>query len=170
MPVIVETPGAANANSFVSLAEFTTYIADRLHVPAAVVAATEAQKQSALIWATRLMNGLCYIGTATVSTQSLKFPMTGLTASNGYALSNAVIPQELKDATMELAFLLLQSDRTLENAVSVAGLTKLKAGPVELGFKDSIEVNIIPSGVKDLLPSSWLCPVVAKNIIMLEAM
>jgi len=170
MPVIVETPGAANANSFVSLAEFNTYLSERLWVPAVVTSSTDAQKQSALIMATRLMNNRCWTGTPTAASQRLKFPMSGLLTSYGSGVDSAIIPQELKDATMELAFLLLQSDRTAENAVAAAGLIRLKAGPVELGFKDSITVTTIPSAVTDMIPSSWFCPDVVKNEIMLETM
>lgn len=155
---LIATPGAADANSYVTLAEYNAYLLARLHVPAAASGATDAQKEAALIMATRTLDAMqCFTGAAATSTQALKWPRTGMVNKNGFPIADNVIPQELKDATSELAMQLAVSDITLDNDAAIQGLTKVKAGPVELGFKDSIDVRGLPSAVTNLLPSSWKC-------------
>lgn len=67
-----------------------------------------------------------------------------------------IIPQALKDAQSELAGQLLISDTTLDNSVSVQGLTSVKAGSVALTFKENIAAHVLPDAVMNLLPPGWL--------------
>lgn len=75
--------------------------------------------------------------------------------ANGNAILDTVIPDDLKDATAELAGALGTSDSTLDNDVIVQGLTSIKAGSVSLSFKEMIEQHVIPEMVWNLMPSSW---------------
>jgi hypothetical protein len=163
---IVATPGAADANSYATLDEAASYFEVRLHDEAWESAATEDQK-AALVWATRLIDGFdpCpdlpstlgpWTGTVSSATQALAWPRTGMTDSNGRAIASTVIPNQLKWAEFEQALALLKADRTLESAAGAQGITRLKAGSVELGFKDEITIQSIAPGVRALLPRSWV--------------
>jgi len=66
-----------------------------------------------------------------------------------------VIPQALKDAQSELAGQLGTVDTTLDNPVSIGGITSIKAGSVALTFKDQIAAHVLPEAVMNLLPPSW---------------
>jgi hypothetical protein len=89
------------------------------------------------------------------SGQALSWPRTGLKNKNGFDLSSSVIPQQLKNAQFELARLLTISDRTLESDLQTQGITKIKAGAVELGFKDIPNPNVIPVEVLNMLVPNW---------------
>lgn len=156
MPTIVETVGASNANSFVSLAEAETYMTSRLH-KTVWEDADQTDKEAALIWAGRLINRTVRFNGSKVSeTQAMAWPRSGLVDESGFSVSQSTIPQIIKDLQVELAFLLLSSDRTAENQASAAGLTSLRAGPVSLSFKDDITVKQIPDTLLETLPIEWV--------------
>jgi len=170
MPTIVETPAAANANSYETHAEANTYFDERL--PLATPWVTSGQ-EAALIMATRViemvlqprvvfdMANVCYrtrptwTGAPSTTTQRLAWPRTGMLDRNGNAIPSGEIPYDLKNAQSELAGQLLMGDRTLDNDISIQGITSLKAGSVSLTFKDVIEAKVLPDAVLNLMPPSW---------------
>lgn len=174
MATLVATPGASNANSYLTQAEADAYFETRLHVDAWDDA---DDKERALMMATRVLDrmGLPYkyyvpsakgvaahyrtrpqwTGAVATTTQALAWPRTGMTDRNGNAIASNVVPVELKEATAELAMQLITADRTLDNDVSVQGITSLRAGPVALSFKDMIESKVVPDAVWNLMPPSW---------------
>jgi len=162
------TVGGAASNSFVTLAEFNHYLETRLHLPASVISASSTNKEKALMWSSRLISALCWLGSGSTDTQRLSWPRLGLVYGTGFAIPGNVLPQELKDAVCELAFLLLQKDTTLPNQAAVQGLTKIKAGSVELGFKNEIVFSAVPDSVKALLPEGWLCPAEEEAELLFE--
>lgn len=161
------TVGGASATSFLTVEEANALAVDHPFaapwLAIASGASGTAQKQALLIAATRALNNLCYLGTPTAEAQALKFPMSGLLTRTGYALADSVIPLDLKLATFEMALNLLRSADAPESAtvelINSLGLTRIKAGPVELGFKEGGgEVLFVPASVRSLLVPSWLCP------------
>jgi hypothetical protein len=134
---IVATPGATNANSYVTEAELTTWIEDRLRNSAAVAAATSDTKKKALVLATRLLDELVeWDGYPTnAETQALQWPRFELFDQNGWFIPWNAIPTRLKNATCEFACNLIDGDRTAE--VATTGIDRIKAGPVELEFSKS---------------------------------
>ena len=156
MPTIVETVGATNANSYVSLSEAEDYMETRLHKTAWEDAGS-GEKEAALIWAGRIIDRtIRFNGTKVSSTQSMAWPRAGLTDGSGYEVSQTAIPVIIKDLQIEMAFLLLSSDRTAENEAGAAGLTSLRAGPVSLSFKDEITVKQVPDTLIATLPTEWV--------------
>lgn len=182
---IVATPGAPNANSYVTLEDADAYFAARLHADA-WSAASEPNKEAALLWATRVLEAKiaaywdkkelpgdatirvlttlkddpsCFVvwnGRPATAEQALAWPRSGMASKNGLPLAEDVIPSQLKNAQCELALLLMQSDRTAENAAAVQGLAGLKAGPVELSWRDGApNPRLIPDAVMQLLAPSW---------------
>lgn len=155
---LIATAGAADANAYLTAAEFATYLTERPQVPASVTAASTASREAALIMATRMMDAYqCFTGAAATSTQALLWPRTGMLTKTGFALDSSVIPQQLKDATAELAIAMLVSDILADSDVAVQGITSISAGPVSLSFKQDIEARGLPTIVTSLLPSSWKC-------------
>lgn len=156
---LVATPGASNANSFLTVARADTIASERPHSSVWSALSGDSAKEPYLITATRILNSrLCVLGLPTSASQALLFPRNGLLNRNGQPLDDSTIPLDIELATFELALMLIPSDVTLESEASVQGLTRLKAGSIELGFRDKIDMRVIPDNVKRLIPSSWLCP------------
>lgn len=143
---IVETPGDAAANSFVSATEMTAYCAARLN--AAIWTGADAQLP-ALVEATRDVSLLAYTGERVTATQALSWPRSdapnpdaplidslGLTEPGLYAEDE--VPQRVKDATCELA------------------LQYLKAGTSDLAALDAT-IGIIRKTV-DVLTTEYASP------------
>jgi len=175
MPTIDATVGGGSANSFETLAEANTYFDERLPLPTPWVASGDNSIR-ALIMATRVLSSLSvphktlhigkdgskyfvtarqWTGTPASATQRLAWPRIGMFDRNGNAIPENVIPYELKDAESELAGQLIMADSTLDNAVSVQGITSIKAGSVSLSFKDAIDAHVLPDAVVNLMPPSW---------------
>lgn len=152
------TPGGTTANSYVTRAEAVAYMGTHLYA-SAFLALTTGEQDTALMMATRLIDRLiCFLGTSASTTQALRFPMVDLPSPMGGVLPSNTIPVIVKDATSELARLLAITDTTAPNEAAAQGLTKLKVGPIELGFKEMIESNTIPPSIRTLFPTAWLCP------------
>jgi len=78
---------------------------------------------------------------------------------NGNAIAANVIPQELKDATAELAGQMGLSDRYVDSDIAAQGITMVKAGSVAVEFSDKIGIQtlkVLPDIVMSLLVPSWL--------------
>lgn len=193
MPITIkETPGASDANSYESLTEFTTYLGLRLRLPASITALLAAdpteQLPKALIMATRGIDAILtryrrleilegkagmtrfyvtrpyWTGTPTTTTQALAWPRTGMYDRNGNAIASTVIPQPLKDAVSEFAIIALTSDLLADNQVVVQGLTGIKAGPIDLQFKDFIQTRALPTAVQLSLVPSWFTDELFENV------
>lgn len=172
---IIATPNAANANSYVTLAEFQAYLDTRLSF-ATDPTSLDDDPGVLLTMATRSMDALFrgartlvvdgnrsyyrfgrkWAGTPSTTTQRLAFGRIGLFHGNGAAVAADEIPWELKDAVSEFAGQLAQGDRTLDNDVSVGGITGVRAGSVSVSFRNGyIPAAVLPQAVTDLLPPSW---------------
>ena len=177
MPTIIATPGAANANSFLTLEEFRDYYETRIPVNAWDDVDSE---EAMIIMATRLLVAKfsptrklirgakpsesyylvspTWTGSVATTTQALPWPRSGMYDRNGNTIATDVVPQDLKNATAELALHLAIGDRTLDNDVALQGITSVRAGSVAVTFKNAgIDVTkIIPDIVFELLVPSWL--------------
>lgn len=167
------TVGGANANSFMTRARADALAADMLYI-AGWTAASSAQKDQALVSATQQITAVtCWTGGVATGTQALPWPRTGMVNRNGAAIANDVIPLELEMATLAAANLLLTSGANIpgENEAAVQGLDRVKAGPIEVAFKDDImpapyrehpaapyeHWSVLPVAVLQWLVPSWLC-------------
>lgn len=122
MPSLITTSGSATANSFVTQTEADTYCDTRLNADAWNVTASDDDKARALISATNVISNLAWVGDRASKTQRLNWPRawapdpdvpTLLLDPTTYIpigpmpvafFDVTVIPQRVKDATMELAF------------------------------------------------------------------
>ena len=172
---VIATPGAANANSYLTLAEAQTYFDSRLFSDAWT---NSPDQNVALVMATRILDALAqpfktlmpeqngvpayyrvrrqWTGTRSTSTQALAWPRTNMVDANGNIIDSSVVPQDLKNATAELAMQLSSTDRTLDNDVITGGITAVRTGSVSVSFKQNITPQVIPDAVYNLMPQSWL--------------
>lgn len=165
--LLVATPGAADANTYATLAEADSYHAG--HVHASAWAVPSGERAQALVMAARLLDAMpgAWTGVASSATQALGWPRQGMVNRNAFPIASGEIPVELKNAQAEFARQLLVQDTTESNVVVAQGITSLKAGPVALTFKERAENYLalqqrdalnamIPDAVRMLLVPSWL--------------
>ena len=135
-------------NSYVTLEEAEAYFENRLDV-AAWVDAPETEKHKALTTATNVLEGIDWIGSVISDEQTLAFPRYGtyLDPRLGKAISmNAIVPNRIVKAQLELAYHLLNNDGLLDNTGSVKNLT---LGPLDL--QNIRAPSKVPSAVKSLI-------------------
>jgi len=154
---LIATAGAADANSYATLAEAEAYHATHLN-SADWNTASDATKIVALIMATRILDNLYeWSGAVTTVTQRLLWPRVGILAKNRLSnVDDTTIPEELKFATSELAAQLIIEDLTLDSDIQVKQITSLRAGPISLSFDASAVIaKVITDSVYYLIPSGW---------------
>lgn len=154
--VIVATPGASNANSYCTKAEADTYHEGHPY-SSTWDAATDDQKNRALVTATRLLDERYqWVSWPTDEAQALQWPRTGVMDFLYLSeIDSDAIPAKLKEATAELARQLLASDRTADSQVETQGITSMSAGSVSFSFKDSVTAKVMPDAVRNMIPSWW---------------
>jgi hypothetical protein len=118
MATIDATVGGAASNSFVTELEQIAYVADRLNLSSWTTVSgstlTDDEKK-ALIEATREINRMRFIGARVNDTQALAWPRqnaTNLDSATFDYFSTTVLPQRLKNATMELAVQFIEAGTT----------------------------------------------------------
>jgi hypothetical protein len=115
-PTLVATAGSGSANSYVTRANASTYLDARLNVTV-WTAASDEDKDRALISATRALDGAPWIGFRASDTQALAWPRTYAlkpdrpydTGSDDIYFATTTVPQAVQDATCELALELLRA-------------------------------------------------------------
>lgn len=148
---IIATPGAADANSYLTLAEAGAY-ADGDIAAAEWYTSTTDQRTRALISATRSMDLIEFTGTRSSTTQALSWPRTGVTTTDG-AIANNVIPVKIKEATWEVAKSLLKEmvvagqtagSTSLIPGIPNSGLQRVKIDVLEVEWKKDVPIAITP--------------------------
>lgn len=143
---LVNTPGAANANTYCDLTEATAYHQSRLWNDEWTGASVD-QQTAALLWATKLLDLQQWKGSKTFQNGSLRWPQGGHVDRDRFAINSQAIPGFLRDATAEWALYLIKEDRTQDEGglVSVGG----KVGPLE--DPSYYQRKTMPDSVKDIL-------------------
>lgn len=147
MPLIA-TAGAANANTYCSLAEADAYHETHVAKAAWDAVTDDDAKGAALVMATRLLDALVqWEGVVVTSSQALLWPRLFACGRNGYPLASTTIPAEVRNACAEYARVLLGNDRTADPESAVSGLSRIKADSVELEFRAGVSSQPMPSSV-----------------------
>lgn len=152
MPLIIDDgTGIETANSFASVAFADAYHAASLY-SAGWTAASEPRKEAALIMATRLLvSSVVFPGRQTFpGVQGLPFPRECVTL-DGVTLPNNITPTPIKNATAELAKLLLAEDLTIDPAQNDLKLLNLGKGALEIEFREGTKKKTIPTIISTLL-------------------
>lgn len=141
--------GLANSNSFASVAEADGYHDGHLY-PATWTGASNDTKEAALVMATRILDRKTrWEGERVKSTQALAWPRSD-GECNGFDIPSNIVPQPVKDATAELARLLIGEDLTAEVAQNELESIGLGKGALDIKFNGKPKKQI-PSIVDDLL-------------------
>lgn len=138
---VVADAGSASANSFATLAEADTFAESKLPSPTAWDAASDDTCNRALVSATRWLSNLLWLGARTDATQALSWPRTGVTNvddpdENEFDADE--VPQQVKDATCELAILMVAAGTTdLAAAPATDGIVRRKVDVLETEYAPS---------------------------------
>ncbi|MDP3717099.1 MAG: hypothetical protein Q8T13_04935 [Acidobacteriota bacterium] len=166
--VLVATPGAANANSYCTLAEANTYHESHPYASAWTGAATDDARNRALATATRLLDEhIEWDGAAADSVQALCWPRLGMLDRNENTIGSTTIPQALKNATAELARQLIAGDRTADSDIETQGISSLTAGPISLAFRPGVTAKVLPDAAWSMV-KLWGSLLSRSNTIPLE--
>ena len=160
------TPGSPTANSYVSIAGATVYLAERLHVEPWYqhLPTTEGYgslahlREAALIWATSLIDSqVRWLGQPTFEGQALAWPMTGYVDTWGNPVDDATIPANIQRATAYYALALLR-DTTEAPGATTSAVRRKKIGALEIEYQQQTSTTLpkaahlaIPSEVRALL-------------------
>lgn len=117
------TPGGSTANSYCTETEAIAYMANRLNASAwttfSGTACTEDEKK-ALISATIELSMLSWVGRQSTTTQSLVWPRWAALNPDspvGFLYPSDIVPDRVKNATIELAFQFLNAGPTDISAI-----------------------------------------------------
>lgn len=114
--IIEDGTGVAGADSYVSRAEYIAYVANYYGATVEDVDATDGPLRLAYTW----IAGQSWKGAKTYGrSQTGAWPRTGVKDCEGIAIAADEIPQEVKNAQMELAWAEAQSAGTLSPSGSV---------------------------------------------------
>lgn len=189
---LIETPGAADANTYATVDEFKTYAASRFPQVTWVATASDDDIAAVLVAARRALDSsFAWTGTAASETQILCWPRSGMLTRNGVSIATTVNPQEVKDAQCEFGLQLRAADLVGDNDPLKKGITSIKAGSVALTFSDvkgaarsaeEAEVQLrlkqsdliyvgdsVPGEVRRLLVPGWFTEADIEQPLMFEA-
>lgn len=121
---ITATVGSETANSFVTLAEFRTYLGQRLNSGCILEGRSATDLSIALIEAGREFNEKAWRGVKADDDQAMAFPRRYVPMWEGLEYYDAdVIPQPVKDAQCERAIELLEGDTVADANDGVLAFT-----------------------------------------------
>jgi len=135
-------------NAYITVAEASAYIDDKLDA-AAWSDATLAEQAQAVITATRLLDDLRWIGTAIIDSQLLAFPRDGsyFEPRLGKIIYLPVyVPPRIEQACAELAYHLLNNDGILDDTGVVRSISI-----DTINLTNMISANALPSVVKKII-------------------
>lgn len=103
-------------------------------------ASDETTKARALVSATRLIDRQVWQGEKTDSYQESAFPRTGLTDADGVEVDSTTVPQQVVDATCELASAMVDGSNVQDSSQPGENTTQsLRAGSVAISYFRSIQ-------------------------------
>lgn len=135
---VVATAGAADANSYLTVAEADA-LADLYLGTLNWSSATTDNKGRALIMATRYLDELSYIGDKAATTQALLWPRTDAECGD-WSFTSTEIPKPVQQATFDLAEYLLGDSTALSGAGS--GSSELISGIPNANLKRA-QIDVI---------------------------
>jgi len=143
--------GLSTANSYLSVADADAYFEGHLYA-AGWTAAAPGDKDKAIAMATRLIDAHTRwsTGEKKTSTQALQWPREGAEL-DGFEIAANLVPDPVKNATAELAMLLIANNLTADVEQNQLQGVSLGKGALEITFKDNRSKRQFPFHVTALL-------------------
>lgn len=145
------TLGGTSSNSYVTQADATAYLTDRLNAASLATwsALASGDKDAALIAATLRLDVEHYAGAPVTSTQRLKWPRVGAYTADDLLLDSSTIPRLITDAQCEMAWAIAQNPAFLEES-GLEGFQHVKVGSLDVTPR-FLAAAQLPSIVKQLI-------------------
>lgn len=162
MPTVIADVGAANANSYVTVAEADSYFGDSFG-KGQWTSATSDQKAALAITASRTLDQyILWVGQKTTDSQSMEWPRFGAYDRFGKLYANDVIPTVVKYATFELAYYMLEN-----GGLSFAEQTidSVKVGSIEVDFTERSTDSGIPKFIENMIGNLGSPIIVGNNAV-----
>lgn len=161
---LVANVGASNANAYATLAEYDAFLDDHPSGSDASGTSDDA-KTRALLQATARIDEEDFqgspvnplTGTGTGTTQALKFPRYGVENEEGWTYLGTVIPEPVKEATMELA-LEIQAGRFAVKDTGLEGIEEVELGPLTVRPRHAQKGGELPEEVQRKLRHLLMTP------------
>lgn len=143
---LIATAGAADANTYCTLAEADVYFTKRLH-KTSWEEASSGDKNMALAWASSILdNEMNWHGwTMYPDVQALRWPRSGAVTPDGRSVTSVAIPQFLKNATAEFAMQLIADDRMADN--DMLGIKQIAVSSIQITRDKYDQRPLIPQAV-----------------------
>lgn len=144
------TAKGANANAYVDEAGADA-VMDGRGFKTDWTSASTVEREVALVWATTIIERYYHMwkGDATeAETQRLSWPRGDVYTPDGRLLDKDTIPEFLKEATAELALILIANNQVEDKGT---GLTSFSAGSLSMVFDKQDRKNTIPDSVRAVL-------------------
>lgn len=156
--VVIPGTTGTSYDVYISLADADAYLEAQIAATNWQAETDDDVKERAIVSATRLLDRQIWQGEKTDPYQLHAFPRTGLTyPDSGDDVPSDAVPQEVLDATAELASLLLDGSDVQTNADPNTSLVQsLKAGSVAISyFRGEPLASRLPTIIEELL-GFWL--------------
>lgn len=148
MATVIATVGAADANSYVTLAEADAYFADSFGRSAWGIAA-QGDREVCIITASRYLDQyMTWMGEKASSIQAMEWPRMGTYDKTGRSYPNDIIPGPVRFATFELAYYILDNGGL---SFASQSIDRVKVGSVDVEFSENYVDEGIPSFVEALV-------------------
>lgn len=148
--LVEDGSGLASANSYVSVEDADDYLVTNIHVFPIWDALTTENKQYLLAWASTYLDQRArWNGKKAVETSGLRFPRECLTDRDGNPIASDVVPVALKQATVEMARALIESDRSADRGQD--GLERLRVDVIEIYFNADYRLPTVPKNINMIL-------------------
>ena len=153
-PIVIDaTVGGADSNSFLTLAELDALVHARpFHAEYDSITDDEV-KHAALIWATRTLCSYRWQGLIVSTDQKLSFPRSDLYDLESRVYASDALPDWLKFACSELAFIFATEDRTKDSGTE--GFSEIKVASISLKIDKSDRPKDVPDTVFSIF-SYWV--------------
>lgn len=139
-------PYSATANSYLTVLEADEFLLEGRLFADLWTAATEANKEKALRWATYLFDTLwTWDGAKLTTNQPLQFPRTDASGTD------IGVPMVLKRSVAEVAMLLTEQDLTKPLALHQKGFRRAKADVLEIELDKKFVPMIFPRHIEEAL-------------------
>lgn len=147
MPLIT-TPGASDANSYVSVSDASEYF--RLSYNRTAWAnAGSSDKERALAEATRVLDTYVkWFGSIASDSQALRWPRIGVLDPDGRNIPDNTIPKSIQNLTCEMAYQILSNSGF---DVTENDIDRVKIGPIDINFDMNQKSNGFNKSIRDAI-------------------